>query len=111
MGRATLQNFELQVLLAILRLGGEAYSVPLVLELEERTGRTVAPAAVFIALSRLEKKGCVTSRLDDRGVAETGRIRRYFKPTRRGLKLVRAARDAHARLWQGLDGVLPSEKS
>jgi DNA-binding PadR family transcriptional regulator len=111
MARPTLQHFELQVLLAILRLGGEAYSVPLVLELEKRAARAVAPAAVFIALSRLEKKGCLTSRLDDRGVAETGRVRRYFKPTRQGLKLIREARLTHARLWQGLDRVLRSDKT
>ena len=56
MGRDTLGEFEHQLLLAILQLGGEAYSVPLVNELEERTGREVAQAAVFIVLSRLEKK-------------------------------------------------------
>ena len=55
----SLQHFELHVLLAMVRQQGETYSVPLVLELERRTGRAVAPAAVFIALSRLEKKGLV----------------------------------------------------
>ena len=45
MPRKTLGELEHQVLLAVLRLGGEAYSVPLVLELEERTGREVAQAA------------------------------------------------------------------
>jgi DNA-binding PadR family transcriptional regulator len=109
MPRHSLQAFELQVLLAILRQGGEAYSVPIVLELEKRTGRAVAPAAVFIALSRLEKKGLALSRLDD-GAAQSGRVRRYFKPTKAGLKLVRDARLAHARLWQGLDRILGSER-
>ena len=61
----TLQHFELHVLLAMLREGGETYSVPLVLALEKRTGRPVAQAAVFIALKRLERKGLVTSRLDE----------------------------------------------
>ena len=37
MGRETLGNFEHQILLTVLRLGGEAYSVPIVVELEERT--------------------------------------------------------------------------
>ena len=73
-----LQHFELHVLLAMLRQGGETYSVPLVLELEKRTGRPVAQAAVFIALSRLEKKGLVASRMD---TPESGRVRRYFKVT------------------------------
>lgn len=94
-----LQHFELHVLLAMLREGGETYSVPLVLALEKRTGRQVAQAAVFIALSRLEKKGLVSSRLDE---PASGRARRYFKPTKQGLAVVRETRDEHARLWRGL---------
>ena len=103
MGKETLGEFEHQVLLAILRLGGEAYSVSLVLELEERTGREVAQAAVFIALRRLEKKGLLASRLDDRAVAETGRVRRYFKPTRVALRRLKETRRSLERLWEGLD--------
>jgi len=103
-----LQHFELHVLLAMLRHRGETYSVPLVLELEKRTGRAVAPAAVFIALKRLEKKGLVTSRIDE---PEGGRTRRYFKVTRQGLDIVKATRDEHTRLWQGLTRVLRIHKA
>ena len=103
-----LQHFELHVLLAMLRQGGETYSVPLVLELEKRTGRSVAPAAVFIALSRLEKKGLVASRMDE---PDSGRVRRYVKVTKQGLALVKATRDAHTRLWQGLTCILRTHKA
>jgi len=103
MPRDTLGDFEHQVLLGILRLGGETYSVPLVEELEERTGREVAQAAVFIVLRRLEGKGLLTSRLDDRAAGESGRVRRYFKPTRLALKRLRETRRALMRLWEGLD--------
>jgi DNA-binding PadR family transcriptional regulator len=106
MARDGLGDFEHQVLLAVLRLGGETYSVPLVLELEERTGREVAQAAVFIALRRLEKKGLLVSRLDDRALELTGRVRRYFKATPQGLRRLREARRALVRLWEGLDAVL-----
>ncbi len=106
MGRDTLGEFEHQLLLAILQLGGEAYSVPLVNELEERTGREVAQAAVFIVLSRLEKKGLLTSRLDDHAVKHTGRVRRYFKPTPEALRRLKESRRALVRLWEGLDTTL-----
>ncbi len=106
MGRDTLGEFEHQVLLAILQLGGESYSVPLVNELEERTGREVAQAAVFIVLSRLEKKGLLTSRLDDHAVEQTGRVRRYFKPTPEALRRLKQSRRALVRLWEGLDTTL-----
>ena len=103
MPKQSLQHFELHVLLAMLREGDETYSVPLVLALEKRIGRPVAPAAVFIALNRLEKKGLVSSRLD---APATGRTRRYFRLTRRGLALVKEARLEHARLWRGLSRLL-----
>ncbi len=106
MGRDTLGEFEHQLLLAILQLGGESYSVPLVHELEERTGREVAQAAVFIVLSRLEKKGLLTSRLDDHAVKQTGRVRRYFKPTPEALHRLKQSRRALVRLWEGLDTTL-----
>lgn len=105
MAKETLGEFEHQVLLAILRLGGEAYSVPLVVELEERTGREVAQAAVFIALRRLEKKGLLTSRLDD-PADTTGRVRRYFKPTPEALRRLKETRHTLVRLWEGLEVVL-----
>ena len=108
MPKHALQTFELNVLLAMLRHRGDTYSVPLVLELEKRMGRPVAQAAVFIALSRLEKKGLVSSRLDE---PDTGRARRYFRLTRHGLAVVRESRLEHARLWRGLDRILKSHKA
>lgn len=101
-----LQHFELQVLLAMLREGGETYSVPLVLALEKRIGKSVSQAAVFIALRRLEAKGLVASRMDDEG---SSRTRRYFRLTRPGLAAVKTQRDEHARLWQGVDRILKTK--
>lgn len=104
----TLQHFELHVLLAMLHEQGETYSVPLVLALEQRTGRPVAQAAVFITLKRLERKGLVASRLDE---PDSGRARRYFTLTPEGLSAIEAQRAEHARLWQGFDRVLRSHKA
>lgn len=106
MGRDALGEFEHKVLLGVLRLEGEAYSVPLTLELEERTGKEVAQAAVYITLRRLEKKGLLTSRLDDHAVPETGRERRYFKLTRSGVEKLRESRNMLLSLWEGVAGVL-----
>jgi DNA-binding PadR family transcriptional regulator len=92
-------------LLAVCRLGGEAYSVPVVEELEERTGREVAQAAVFIALRRLEGKGLLVSRLDDHAVPQTGRVRRYFKLTPSAVQRLRQTRRTLARLWEGMDAM------
>jgi DNA-binding PadR family transcriptional regulator len=108
MGKLTLQHFELHVLLAMLREQGETYSVPLVLALEQRMERPVSQAAVFIALKRLERKGLVTSRLDE---PDSGRARRYFGVTPEGLAAVEAHRAEHARLWQGIGRVFRARKA
>lgn len=106
MPKEVLGELEHQVLLAVLRCGGEAYSVPIVLELEERTGREVAPAAVYIALRRLEEKGLAESTLRTPGEDEAGRSRRYFQVTREGLEQLRESKRRFVSLWEGLDPVL-----
>jgi DNA-binding PadR family transcriptional regulator len=108
MAKHTLQNFELHVLLAMLLERAETYSVPLVVALEKRTRRAVSQAAVFIALTRLEKKGLVTSRLEER---DGSRARRYFKLTKQGLAVVKESRLEHARLWRGLGRLLGTPRS
>lgn len=103
MTRRGLGEFEQQVLLTILHLGGESYSVPLVLEMEERGGRPVAQAAVYIALRRLEEKGLVASRMEEAAESGTGRERRYFRPLPQGIALLRESRETMDRFWAGLD--------
>ncbi|UCC24361.1 MAG: helix-turn-helix transcriptional regulator [Gemmatimonadales bacterium] len=102
MGRDVLGEFEHQVLLAIMRLGRESYSVPVVLELEECTGREISQSAVFVVLRRLEKKGLLTSRMDDNGDGESGRTRRYFALTPAALTRLQESRATFQRLWEGL---------
>jgi DNA-binding PadR family transcriptional regulator len=106
MPRDTLGEFEHMVLLCILRLGGEAYSVPVTLELEARSGREVAQSAVFIAMKRMEEKGLLESRMDDGSVKETGRVRRYFKLTPAAAAKLRETREALERLWEGTEAQL-----
>jgi len=102
MGRDLLGELEHQVMLAVLRLGDEAYTAPIVTELEERTGRPTTLAAVYIVLRRLEEKALVRSELRE---GEATRERRYFQVTPEGVERVVEARDAYERLWEGLDGL------
>ena len=104
MSKDVLGEFEHQVLLAVLRRKEAAYSVPIVLELEERTGREIAAAAVYIALRRLEEKGFATSEL--RSPGDGGRSRRYFTVTEAGIGQLRESKRRFVSLWEGLDPVL-----
>jgi PadR family transcriptional regulator, regulatory protein PadR len=101
--RDTLGEFEQMVLLAILHLGEDVYGVPIVDEIARRTGRDVAPAAVYVTLRRLEEKGLVTSWMGEPTGERGGKGRRYVSVTRAGLESLRASRKALDRMWRGLD--------
>jgi len=103
-----LGEFEHIVLLAILRLGENAYAIPIREEIEERTGRSVARGALYTALERLETKRCLRSRMSDPLPERGGRSRRYFTVTPAGLGAIRASRRSLLRLWQGLESRLES---
>ena len=91
------------VLLAILHLGDEVYGVPIVDEIGRRTGRAVAPAAVYITLRRLEQKGLLSSWMSDPTPERGGKARRCVKVTRAGLTLLRESRQVIDQMWKGLD--------
>lgn len=103
--KEVLGEFEHHVLLAALRLADGAYSAAIVLELEERTGREVAPAAVYIALRRLEENGLVRSAMRESEGRGGRRERRHFEVTEEGLEMLRESRRRFERLWEGLDPV------
>lgn len=100
--RSQLGEFELIVLLALLRLGDDAYGVPIARVIEEGTRREVAIGSVYAALERLEQKGLVSSSLGEPTPERGGRAKRYFRVTKAGLQQVRKARKALVALWQGL---------
>jgi len=106
MGRSGLGEFEHQVLLTILRLGRESYSVPIVAELDARTGRETATSAVYIALRRLEKKGLLRSRMESPAESGEPYPRRYFALTEAALEPLKEARQAYLNLWDGLEPAL-----
>ena len=102
---SVLGGFEHKVLLATMRLGGSAYSVPIVRELESRTGGSVAPAAVYVTLRRLEKRGLLESRMAPPAVGKGGRERRVFHVTPEAVDVLRAARRDLDRLWEGVEAL------
>ena len=100
--RDNLGTVELMVLLAVLRLGDEAYGVPISREIAEQTGREVMLGSIYASLERLESKGLVTSRLGEPTAERGGRAKKFFKPTAKG---VREARDTQRALLDLARGV------
>ena len=108
--REALGEFEQLVLLAIVQLEGDVYGVPIVDEIERRTGRAVAPAAVYVTLRRLEEKGLLSSKMSAPTAERGGKARRCVKITSAGLASLREARQVLDSMWKGLDPGLRSQK-
>lgn len=101
-----LGEFEQLVLLAILHLGGDVYGVPIVDEIERRTGRTVARAAVYVTLRRLEQKGLISSWMSDPTPERGGKARRCVKVEAAGRESLRESRRVLVEMWKGIDPAL-----
>ena len=106
----TLGEFEQAVLLAIAHVGPGAYGVPIRLEIEKRTGRTVAVGALYTALDRLEKKGLLRSEMSDPTPERGGRSRRHFWIRPAGATALRRSRQLLDRMWDGLGSDLKAIK-
>jgi DNA-binding PadR family transcriptional regulator len=102
MNRQHLTDFELMILLAILRIGENAYGVPIAKEIEQTGTRSVLLGAIYAALDRLEDNGLVASAYGDPTPERGGRAKRFFKVTPRGLKAVKDTQRAFTALWTGI---------
>jgi PadR family transcriptional regulator, regulatory protein PadR len=102
MARHLLTDFELMILLSILRLGEDAYGVPIAREIEETGGRRVVVAAVYAALDRLERNGLVASTIGEPTPARGGRAKRFFRVTPQGVRGVKDTQRALVALWKGV---------
>jgi PadR family transcriptional regulator PadR len=99
----SLGEFEQVVLLAILRLGDNAYGVTIRSEIAACTGRDAAPGALYTTLDRMEEKGIVRSWLGDATPQRGGRAKRYFSLTKPGRAALINAQRAYQTLLDGLD--------
>jgi PadR family transcriptional regulator, regulatory protein PadR len=97
-----LGEFELILLLTILRLGDDAYGVPLSRELSVVRGRDVAVGSVYAALDRLELKGLIASSLGESSPERGGRAKRYFRVTTEGIRSMEETRRVLTGLWKAL---------
>jgi len=105
----TAGDFEKLLLLAVLRLGDEAYGAAIIDEMSARTGREVSPGAAYVALRRLEDKGMLNSRTGEPTPERGGRAKRYYAVRKDGLDVLRAARRDWDAMVEGLEAVLESE--
>jgi PadR family transcriptional regulator, regulatory protein PadR len=109
--REHLGEFEQIALLAVLRLGQNAYGVPVRREIENRTGRSVTVGALYRTLDRLEEKGYVTSWFSDPVPERGGRSKRYFRVEPLGIRALNVSHRELMAMWDGVDLRAASKKA
>jgi PadR family transcriptional regulator PadR len=98
-----LGEFEQIVLLALLRLGEDAYGMRVRQEIEDRTGRDVSIGAVYATLDRMEMKALVKSSLGEPSAERGGRAKRTFQLTATGRKSLASTQKSLRGMLDGLD--------
>jgi PadR family transcriptional regulator, regulatory protein PadR len=100
-----LGSLEHIVLLAVLRLGEEAYGMTVRREIESTIGRDLSVGAVYATLVRLESKGYVKSLEGEPTAERGGRAKRYFRVTVDGQAALRDAHETIMKMSAGIKGL------
>ena len=98
-----LGEFEQLVLIAVVRLGDDAYGATIRRDIEERTGRRLSISAAYTTLNRLEEKGCVRSWIGEPAPQRGGRRRKHFALQPLGARALRMAYRAFVGMTAGLE--------
>ncbi|HUF77094.1 MAG TPA: helix-turn-helix transcriptional regulator [Longimicrobiales bacterium] len=97
-----LGDLEELVLLAVLRLGGEAYGARIRRELKERAGRAVSVSTIYVTLMRLEEKGYARSWKGEPTSERGGKAKRHYEVAQAGVEALEQVRDVRERMWDGV---------
>ena len=101
-----LGEFEQLALLAVMRLGDEAYGARIQRELEATAGRQASISAIYITLTRLQDKGLVASWMGEPTEVRGGKARRFFRVEPEGVAALHQSREQLLSMWDGLEGAL-----
>jgi PadR family transcriptional regulator, regulatory protein PadR len=95
-------EFEQLLLLAVMRLGKDAYGAEIRKEILERAGRLITRGALYASLDRLEEKGLLKSWMGAPTAERGGRAKRYYELTGVGGIALAASLNALRKMSQGL---------
>lgn len=98
-----LGEFEIKVMMALIRLGPNAYGMTIRRDISERTGRDVSIGAIYATLDRMERKGYVSSRKGEATPERGNRAKRYFKIEAPGKRIYAESWNAMDKMREGLD--------
>ena len=98
-----LGELEQIVLLAVMRVGTDAYGVPIHDEIQRRAGRDLTLGTIYKTLSRLEAKGLVASHVGEPTAHRGGRRTRCYVVSAVGKRSLQASLKTLRHMARGLD--------
>ena len=87
------------ILLLVLSMKEDAYGYSIGKAYEEHMGKSISISAVHAALSRLEKKGLISSEMKGATATRGGRRKRMFTSTEAGIAVLAEIKASRQRLW------------
>ena len=102
MSKSPLGSLELVILLAVARLGDDAYGLAIRDDVSERTGHDYSVGAIYTTLERLAEKELVSTRMSEPLPVRGGRARRHFKVTAAGQRALRQAERVATSVWTNI---------
>ena len=103
---SALGELETLVLLAILRLDGQTYGVPVREEIEARTGKRLTRGAIYTTLARLEKKAYLDSTVGPPTPMRGGKAKRFYSVSELGMESLRSSTRVMEQMRAGLEALL-----
>ncbi|WP_297297133.1 PadR family transcriptional regulator [uncultured Methylovirgula sp.] len=104
---AELGKFELPVLAAVARLQGNAYGISVMDEVSKRAGREIGYGTIHVTLSRLERKGFLSSKMGEPSAERGGRRKRFYEVTGEGRLALAESLNRSRATFAGLGKLLP----
>jgi PadR family transcriptional regulator PadR len=100
-----LSRIEEMLLLAIWKLGDNAYGIAIREQIEKVTGAKWLSGAIYGPLSRLRKNGYVKTTIGENGSDQRGRPRIYYTLTPVGKEKLQAVQALNRVMWAGIPEV------
>jgi len=98
----SLGDLQQLTMLAVARLGDDAYGASVREEILRVAGRRVAVQTIYVTLVRLEERGLLHSAEVPREEGEGGRARRVFRLTKEGGRALDDSRREMTSMWSGV---------
>lgn len=106
-GPDLLGEVEQLVLLAVLKLDGRGYAVPIRELIHDSAGVSLPRGSIYVTLERLERKRLVESWLSEPTSVRGGKARRLFRIRPAGVAAIKASKRAVDRLAAGTIAAAP----